>query len=308
LRSISLCTTSNCYDASLRSTRFYETPFLKAGREGIEILAVRAEGTHYPSDFVKIGDLQEAPYPLNYYPSFWNGQFANEAYRVKIHYAVSGFDWEMPYLRDWAGSILTEPIDYAIYVESRLWVSGNLSAELTNSERKMVGWSKDLPESGGVRIELAYAEANEAGESVHKIVAEFDTRLPDPNPPTVQALALCSDENEASEAGPLVYVYVEDESGVQKVDLSILAEGSTSWQWLSGERVNKNIFKVDLSGSGQVAGAPVRLAAEDPAGNRVSQESRLPVEMTACPERLLGEALTGYPIFLPISASMQNRP
>jgi hypothetical protein len=308
LRRISLCTTSNCYDASLRSTRFYETPYLKAGKEGIEILAVMAEGTHYPSDFVKIGDLQEAPYPLNYYPSFWNGQFANEAYRVKIHYAVSGFDWEMPYLRDWAGSILTEPIDYAIYMEGRLWASGDLPAELASSERKLVGWSKDLPESGGVRIEMVYAEANEAGQSAHKIVAEFDTRLPDPNPPTVQALALCSDEKETSEAGPLVYVYVDDESGVQKVDLSILAEGSASWRWLSGERVNKNIFKVDLSGSGQVAGSPVRLAAEDPAGNRVSQESRLPQEMTACPERLLGEALTAYPIFLPISASMQNRP
>jgi hypothetical protein len=308
LRKISLCTTRNCYDQDFRSTRFYETPYLKSEAEQIEVYAVMSDETRYPFDFVRISELHDSAYPLNYYPSFWNGQFANQANRVNLNFAVSGYDWEMPYLRDWAGNMMVAPIDYKIFLDGAVWASGDLLAELANAPSRLVGWGRNLPKSGAVRIEMTYAEANKAGESAHKIVVEFDTRLPDPNPPTVQALAFCGNEGEASEAGPLVYVYVDDESGVMKVDLSILTEGSTSWQWLRGERVNINIFKVNLTGSGQAAGAAVRLAAEDPAGNRVSQESRLPEEVAACPERLLGEALTGYPIFLPISASMQNRP
>jgi hypothetical protein len=309
LRRISLCTTSNCYDQDFHSTRFYETPYLKSGTEQIDVFIVMSDGTRYPSDFVKISELQDATYPLNYYASFWNGQFANHAYRVNVNYAVSGFDWEIPYLRDWGGSMLVAQIDYKIYLEEALWTSGNLSAELANSPTKLVGWGWDLPDSGAVRIEMNHLETIETTQSPQTIVAEFDTSRLDPNPPTLQALAFCNNEKDPTNEGPFVYLYIEDESGIQKVDFSILAEGSASWQWLAGQRVNKNIFKVDLAGIGPVKKARIHFMAQDPTGNRLTQETTLPDQLAlACPETLLGQSLVGYPIFLPISVTTKNSP
>jgi hypothetical protein len=303
LRKISLCTTSNCYDQDFRSTRFYETPYLKSEAEQIEVYTIMSDETRYPFDFVRISELQDTAFPLNYYPSYWNGQFANQANRVNLNYAVSGYDWEMPYLRDWTGNMMVAPIDYKIFLDGAVWASGELLAELANAPSRPVGWGWDLPGSGAVRIEMNYMESIETARNPQTIVAEFDTSRLDPNPPTLQALAFCNNEKDPTNEGPFVYLYIEDESGLQMVDLSIFLESASRWQSFPVQRVNINTYRVNLSDITLPQKASIRLMALDPYGNSIAQEtSLLSDQVKTCPETLLGQALEGFIIYLPLSS------
>ena len=297
LRRISLCSTSTCYDQEFGSTRFVETPYLSSKRDGVEILSIMSQGKNYPHDFVKEREMPDETHPVNYYPSFWNGRFANQSFRINLNYAVSGFDWETPYLRDWAGNMLIAPIEYRVFSETGLWTGGDLLEEVALGDSKLTGLGINLPNSGAVRVEMGYLDSYHATSTHNKVLAEFDTTQADPNPPTLQALLFCKYEET-----PSVYLYIEDESWLPKVEFAISSEENPGWRGFAAQMTNQNIYRVDLNGLEPEEGVRVRLMAEDASGNRITQETSLPVgNVNVCPSMLLGQALEAFHLYLPVS-------
>jgi hypothetical protein len=307
LRRFSLCSTLSCYDQEFKSTRFFETPFIHADQNGIEILSIKSEGNHYPGGFVQLMEVRSEPYPLNAYPSFWNGSFSNQPYRINLSYSVSGYDWETPYLRDWGGNMLVAPIDYRIFFDNSLWVAGSLSEELTTGINKVSGWSASIPRNGAVRIGLSYPDSYNGAQTMNRVMAEFDTSRSDPNPPSVQALVACQSEENGYEREGEIYFYAEDESWIQKVIVEVQPKEGSAWKELDVLRTNLNVYKVNLDRAKLTDEARIRIVLEDSHGNRIQQDTSLPKDqVVGCSEQLLGQTLHGKWLHLPLTYATNN--
>lgn len=214
-------------------------------------------------------------------PPHWFGSFVNSDRQV----------WLEPALTGWAALFLHQAWDrrpygalpYRLYQGGALIESGEIpaaSGSWTQPDRAYIS----LASSGAYTLVITYDQywvADQPGQA--RVVADFDTRRGDKNPPTLISLnVLCGGETRGivpPSTTSEVKFKVEDDTYLGDVYLFYRVNGS----WIPLSLTHGSEYSAEIPGLHDGSLVSLKLVAEDSAGNSLMYEM-LPAFMIAEPE------------------------